>query len=63
MQYLTTCVLALGLFAVPALSQITVNRETSVFIDQREPQSLQLAVKDLASDLQKSFHHPVAVVH
>ena len=51
------------MLAAPAFSKITVNGQTAVFIDRREPEPLQLAVKDLASDLHKVFRHPVVVIH
>ncbi|MEJ2010077.1 MAG: glycosyl hydrolase 115 family protein [Acidobacteriota bacterium] len=62
-RHLITCTLALGLFAVPAFSQIAVTPQTTVFIDSREPGPVQKAARDLSSDLQKVFGSPVRIVH
>lgn len=62
-RYFITCTLALGMFVVPAFSKIEVDSRTAVFIDRREPEPLQLAVKDLTSDLHKVFGHAPVVIH
>jgi Glycosyl hydrolase family 115 len=46
-----------------ALARITINSQTSVFIDQREPGPIRMAAQDLANDMQKVFGSPVRVVH
>ncbi|MDE3179411.1 MAG: glycosyl hydrolase 115 family protein, partial [Acidobacteriota bacterium] len=60
---LLICAAAFVLCGGAAFARVTVNSKTSIFIDAREPGPIQLAAKDLASDLQKVFGHPVRIVH
>ncbi len=62
-RHLIACTLALGISAAPAFSQITVNRQTSVFVDSRESVPVQKAAHDLASDLGKVFGATFQIVH
>ncbi|MGH9352132.1 MAG: glycosyl hydrolase 115 family protein [Terriglobia bacterium] len=55
--------LVLNVFCGLALAKITVNSRTTLFISQDEPAPIQMAAKDLASDLEKVLGHPVRVVH
>lgn len=50
--------LILALLPSAASARITVNSRTTVLIDPREPGPIQMAAKDLASDLQKVFGSP-----
>jgi hypothetical protein len=45
-----------------ALPKVTLNSQTTVLIDPREPQPIQMAAKDLASDLEKVFGNPARFV-
>lgn len=54
---------ALNLFCGLAVAKITVNSHTTLFVSQDEPAPIQMAAKDLASDLEKVLGHPVRVVH
>lgn len=51
------------MFCGIALAQITLNFQTTVFIDPREPAPIQAAARDLESDLEKAFGHPIRMVH
>ncbi len=51
------------IFCGIALAQITLNSQTTVFIDPREPVPIQRAAKDLASDFERVFGHPIRMVH
>lgn len=53
----------LSLFSGAACAQVTVTRRTTVLIDPREPGPIQLAAKDLGSDLNKVFGAPPRFVH
>ncbi|MGH9447090.1 MAG: glycosyl hydrolase 115 family protein, partial [Terriglobia bacterium] len=53
----------MSLVSTAALAKITLNSRSTVLIDAREPGPIQLATKDLASDLQKVFGHPVRIVN
>lgn len=57
------CALILNLFGGVALAKITVNSRTALFISPNEPAPIQMAAKDLASDMQKVFGRPANVVH
>ncbi|MGH9395511.1 MAG: glycosyl hydrolase 115 family protein [Terriglobia bacterium] len=60
---LLMCVFILDVFCGAAFAKITVTSRTVIFIDPREPAPIQMATKDLASDLQKVFGHPARIVH
>ncbi|HEX5483110.1 MAG TPA: glycosyl hydrolase 115 family protein [Terriglobia bacterium] len=60
---LLLCVFVLSLSCGTALAQITVNSQTAVLIDSREPGPIQQAASDLASDLSKVFGHSAQIVH
>lgn len=46
-----------------AFAGITVDTRTALFVDAREPAPIQLAAKDLASDLEKVLGRPARIVH
>ncbi|HKS96529.1 MAG TPA: glycosyl hydrolase 115 family protein, partial [Terriglobia bacterium] len=50
-------------FCAVAPARIAVNERTTVFVDAREPTPIQLAAKDLASDLGNVFGRPARIVH
>lgn len=50
-------------FCGATLAAITVDARTALFVDAREPAPIQLAARDLASDLGKVFGRPVRIVH
>jgi hypothetical protein len=61
-HYLIPLIFLLGLVPCAALAQITLNSRTTVLIDPREPGPIQMAAKDLGSDLSKVFGNPVRFV-
>lgn len=46
-----------------ALASITLDTRTALFVDAREPAPIQLAARDLASDLEKVLGRPARIVH
>ncbi len=52
-------VVALLLVRISATATSTINSRTSILIDSREPEPIQKAARDLASDMQKVFGTPV----
>lgn len=53
---------AISAFSTLALASVTVNSRTTVYVDPREPQPIQLAARDLASDLQRVFGRSAGIV-
>jgi len=53
----------LSLTSSAALAQISLNSRTTVLIDPREPGPIQMAARDLGSDLGKVFGGPVRFAH
>ncbi len=51
------------MFGIAASAEVVVNSKTTVFIDAREPGPIQMAAKDLASDLGKVFGRPARIVN
>jgi hypothetical protein len=62
-QRVCLTVFALALLPGAAPARITLNAHTTVLIDPREPGPIQMAAKDLGTDLEKVFNAPVRFVH
>ncbi len=63
MRCLIVSAFVLTLLPGTALAKVTLSSQTTVLIDPHEPGPIQLAAKDLASDLRKVFGTPVQVVN
>ncbi len=53
----------LPLMVGAARAQVAINSATTLLIDPNEPAPVQMAARDLASDLEKVFGSRIQVVH
>ena len=56
-------IVLMQLMAVGVRAQVAINSATTLLIDPNEPAPIQMAARDLASDMEKVFGARVQVVH
>jgi Glycosyl hydrolase family 115 len=62
-RYAFLSIALINLFCGSGWAKISVNSRTTLFISRDEPGPIQMAAKDLASDLGKVFGRPAKIVH